>query len=175
VRAASAEVGVATGNLFPQLSLSASFGSAAFDRSKLFTGASTIWGATASLTQPLFHGGALWAQRKAAIASYDASLAQYRQTVLGAFQNVADALTALEQDALALQAAQNGANAAKQSFDDARNRYRLGATSYPLTLAGEQRWQNARVQQIQATAQRLVDTAALFQAMGEPNPRIVAP
>lgn len=168
VRAASAEVGVATGNLFPQLSLSASLGSAAFDRSKLFTGASTIWGATASLTQPIFHGGALWAQRKAAIASYDASLAQYRQTVLGAFQNVADTLTALEQDALALQAAQRGADAAKQSFDDARSRYRLGAASYPLTLAGEQRWQNARVQQIQATGQRLVDTAALFQAMGEP-------
>ncbi|WP_250901614.1 MULTISPECIES: efflux transporter outer membrane subunit [unclassified Dyella] len=173
VRAASAEVGVATGNLFPHLSLSASLGSAAFDRSKLFTGASTIWGATASLTQPIFHGGALWAQRKAAIASYDASLAQYRQTVLGAFQNVADTLTALEQDALALQAAQSGATSAKQSFDDARSRYRLGSVSYPMTLAGEQRWQNARLQEIQATAQRLVDTAALYQAMGEPANRSV--
>jgi NodT family efflux transporter outer membrane factor (OMF) lipoprotein len=174
VRAASAEVGIATGNLFPHLSLSASLGSAAFDKAKLFTGAGTIWGATASLTQPIFHGGALRAQRKAAIASYEAANAQYRQTVLGAFQNVADTLTALDQDALALQAAQSGAASARQSHDDAKRRYALGAASYPLTLATEQRWQNARVQEIQATALRLIDTAALFQAMGEPSADVAA-
>ena len=173
VRAASAEVGIATGNLFPHLSLSASLGSAAFDKAKLFTGAGTIWGATASLTQPIFHGGALWAQRKAAIASYEASNAQYRQTVLSAFQNVADTLTALNQDSLALQAAQSGAASARQSHDDAKRRYALGAASYPLTLATEQRWQNARVQEIEATALRLIDTAALYQAMGEPSVDVV--
>ena len=169
VRATSAQVGVATGNMFPHLSLSASLGSGAFDRAKLFTGAGTIWGATAGLTQPIFHGGALRAQRKAAIANYQAAIAQYQQTVLGAFQNVADTLTALEQDALALKAAQSGEASARQSNDDAQQRYRLGSVSYPLTLASEQRWQNARVQAIQATAARLIDTAALYQAMGTPD------
>ncbi|ULU24217.1 efflux transporter outer membrane subunit [Dyella terrae] len=169
VRAASAQVGVATGNMFPHLSLTASLGTGAFDSAKLFTGAGTIWGATAGITQPIFHGGALRAQRKAAVASYEASISQYRQTVLGAFQNVADTLTALDQDALALRAAQNGEVSARQSFDDTQRRYRLGSASYPVTLASESGWQNARVQAIQATATRLIDTAALYQAMGTPN------
>jgi NodT family efflux transporter outer membrane factor (OMF) lipoprotein len=168
VRAASAQIGVATGNMFPHLSLSASLGSAAFDRAKLFTGAGTIWGATAGLTQPIFHDGALRAQRKAAVANYEAAIAQYQQTVLGAFQNVADTLTALDQDALALQAAQSGEASAHQSHDDAQQRYRLGSAAYPLTVVSEQRWQNARVQTMQARAARLIDTAALFQAMGTP-------
>jgi NodT family efflux transporter outer membrane factor (OMF) lipoprotein len=169
VRAASAQVGVATGNMFPHFSLTASLGTGAFDSAKLFTGAGTIWGATAGITQPIFHGGALRAQRKAAVASYEASISQYRQTVLGAFQNVADTLTALNQDALALRAAQNGEVSARQSFDDAQRRYRLGSASYPATLATESGLQNARVQAIQATATRLVDTAALYQAMGTPS------
>jgi NodT family efflux transporter outer membrane factor (OMF) lipoprotein len=168
VHAASAQVGVATANLFPHLSLSASTGSAAFNRAMLFTGAGSIWGVGASLTQPIFHGGALIAQRKAAIADYNAALAQYRQTVLNAFQNVADTLTALDQDALALQSAQSAATSAGQSFKDAGTRYRLGSVAYPATVLSEQQWQNARLGEIRAKAARLADTAALFQAMGVP-------
>jgi NodT family efflux transporter outer membrane factor (OMF) lipoprotein len=167
VHAASAQVGVATANLFPRISLSASLGSAAFKKSALFTGAGAIWSAGASLAQPIFHGGALRAQRKAAIANYAASVDQYKQTVLNAFQNVADSLTALNQDALTLQASQAVAAAAGQSFNDAGARYRLGAVSYPTTVASEQRWQSAKLSEIQARATRLVDTAALFQAMGD--------
>jgi len=168
VRAASAQVGVATANMFPHVSLSASLGSASFKDSQLFTGSTSIWGVGLSLAQPIFHGGALRAQRKAAIAEYDASVSQYRQTVLNAFQNVADTLTALQQDALALQAAQAASGAAGQSHADTQSRYRLGAVSYPATLLSEQRWQNARLTDIQASAARLIDTAALYQAMGEP-------
>jgi NodT family efflux transporter outer membrane factor (OMF) lipoprotein len=167
VHAASAQVGVATANLFPRISLSASIGSAAFKESALFTGAGAIWSAGASLAQPIFHGGALRAQRKAAIANYDASVAQYKQTVLNAFQNVADSLTALNQDALALQASQAASAAAGQSFTDTGSRYQLGAVSYPTTIVSEQRWQNAKLSEIQSRANRLVDTAALFQAMGD--------
>jgi NodT family efflux transporter outer membrane factor (OMF) lipoprotein len=175
VHAASAQVGVATANLFPHLSLSATLGNAAFNRAMLFTGAGSIWSAGASLTQPIFHGGALMAQRKAAIAQYDAAIAQYQQTVLNAFQNVADTLTALDQDALALQSAQSAATLAGQSFNDIDARYRLGAAAYPSTLASEQQWQNARLAEIRARAARLTDTAALFQAMGVPPPaRLVA-
>lgn len=166
VHGAAAAVGVATANLFPRVSLSASLGTGAFRSADLFTGAGQIWSGGLSLTQPLFHGGALRAERKAAIARYDASLSQYRQTVLNAFQNVADSLVALQQDALALQAAQAAASAAQQSHTDLQARYRLGAVPYPSTLASEQRWQNARLTDIQAQAARLVDTAALYQAMG---------
>ncbi|WP_266159644.1 efflux transporter outer membrane subunit [Dyella silvatica] len=166
VHAASAQVGVATANLFPHISLSASLGSAAFRRAALFTGAGSIWSAGVSLTQPIFHGGALLAQRKAAVASYDAALAQYRQTVLHAFEDVADSLTALNQDALTLQSAQAAATAAQESFKNTDARYRLGSAAYPTTVLGEQRWQNAKLSEIQARAARLADTAALFQAMG---------
>ncbi|MFC4762006.1 efflux transporter outer membrane subunit [Dyella koreensis] len=166
VHAASAQVGVATANMFPRISLSASLGTAAFKTANLFTGVGEVWSVGAAFAQPLFHGGALRAQRKAAIANYDASVSQYKQTVLNAFQNVADSLVALNQDALALQSAQSAASAARESFDHSQARYKLGAVSYPTTLASEQRWQNARLSDIQATAARLSDTAALFQAMG---------
>jgi NodT family efflux transporter outer membrane factor (OMF) lipoprotein len=168
VHAASAQVGVATANLFPHISLSASLGSAAFKPADLFTAAGSIWSAGVSLSQPIFHGGALLAQRRAAIADYDAALAQYRQAVLNAFQNVADTLTALDQDALTLQAATNEATAASQSFADADARYRLGAVSYPEAVLSEQHLQSAKLSEIQARAARMSDTAALFQSMGTP-------
>ncbi|HEX7816270.1 efflux transporter outer membrane subunit [Dyella sp.] len=174
LREASAGVGLATANLFPHISLSATKGSAAFKDSALFSAGSGIWSAGLSLTQPIFHGGALIAERKAAIASYDASMAQYRQTVLNAFQNVADTLVALEQDGHALQAAQASAAAAQDAFAESQSRYRLGAVAYPVTLSNEQRYQNARVAAIQTTAVRLADTAALFQAMGESYPTDVS-
>jgi NodT family efflux transporter outer membrane factor (OMF) lipoprotein len=168
VHAASAQVGVATANLFPHISLSAAIGTAAFKPSNVFTGAGSIWSAGVGLTQPIFHGGALMAQRKAAIANYDAALAQYQQAVLHAFQNVADTLTALNQDALALQAARSEATIAAQSFTDTDARYRLGAVSYPEAVLSEQHLQNAKLAEIQARATRMTDTAALFQAMGTP-------
>lgn len=174
VHAASAQVGVATANLFPHISLSASLGSAAFKPSDVFTSAGSIWSAGLSLTQPIFHGGALLAQRRAAIASYNGALAQYQQAVLNAFQNVADTLTALNQDALALQSAQDAARAAEQSFTDADARYRLGAVSYPTAVLSEQHWQSAKLAEIQARAARLADTAALFQAMGVPSATTLA-
>jgi NodT family efflux transporter outer membrane factor (OMF) lipoprotein len=168
VHAASAQVGVATANLFPHISLSAALGSAAFKPANLFTASGSIWSAGVSLTQPIFHGGALMAQRKAAMASYNASLAQYQQAVLNAFQNVADTLTALNQDALTLQAATDEAAAASQSFTDTDARYRLGAVSYPEAVISEQHLQSAKLSEIQARAARMSDTAALFQSMGTP-------
>lgn len=168
VHAASAQVGVATANLFPHISLSATLGSAAFQPANLFTASGSIWSAGVSLTQPIFHGGALMAQRKAAIANYNAALAQYQQAVLSAFQNVADTLTALNQDALTLQAATTEATVASQSFTDTDARYRLGAISYPEAVLSEQHLQSAKLSEIQARAARMSDTAALFQAMGTP-------
>jgi NodT family efflux transporter outer membrane factor (OMF) lipoprotein len=174
VHAASAQVGVATANLFPQISLSATLGTEGFKPSTLFTSAGSVWSAGLSLAQPIFHGGELIAKRKAAIEDYDAAIANYQQTVLNAFQNVADTLTALNQDAATLQAAQIAAKAAQQTFANADARYRLGGTSYPTMVQSEQHWQNARLTEIQARASRLADTAALFQAMGTPQPETLA-
>lgn len=170
VHAASAQVGVATANLFPQISLSATLGSEGFKPSSL----ASVWSAGLSLTQPIFHGGELIAKRKAAIASYNAAISDYQQTVLNAFQNVADTLTALNQDALTLQAAQVQAEAAEQSFANADARYRLGGVSYPSMVLSEQHWQSAKLTEIQARASRLSDTAALFQAMGMPQANTLA-
>ena len=170
VHAASAQVGVATANLFPHISLSATLGTEGFKPSTLFTAAGSVWSAGLSLTQPIFHGGELIARRKAAIADYNAAIADYQQTVLNAFQNVADTLTALNQDAAELRATQTAAQAAAQTFSHANARYRLGSVSYPTMVLSEQHWQNAKLTEIQARASRLADTAALFQAMGTPQP-----
>jgi NodT family efflux transporter outer membrane factor (OMF) lipoprotein len=170
VRGASAQVGAATAELFPQITLFAAGGSAAFDSASLFSSASSMWSLGSGLTQPIFHGGALRAKRRAAIAAYEAAIAQYRQTVLNAFQNVGDTLAALDQDALTVRSAHDAAALASMTFADSEARYRLGALSHPLEVAGEQNWQNAKLLEIEATANRLTDTAALFQAMGDAPP-----
>jgi NodT family efflux transporter outer membrane factor (OMF) lipoprotein len=168
VHGAAAQVGIATANLFPRITLSATYGSASFHADSLFTGPAAVWSAGASVAQPIFHGRALLAQRRAAVANYEASVSQYQQTVLNAFQNVADTLIALNQDALAQQAARGAAGAARESFNENDHRYQLGAVSYPARIASEQRWQSATLSEIQDTASRLIDTAALFQAVGAP-------
>ena len=175
VRAAAAQVGVATADLFPHISLFASTGIAASGTASLFGSSSPIWDVGAGLIQPIFQGGALRAERRAALAAYHAAIAQYRQTALNAFKNVADTLAALDQDAWSLRASQSAASLAEQSFTVTQARYQLGAVSFPVTVAVEQRWRNAKLSEIQATATRLIDTAALFQAMGEaPEVTVVA-
>ncbi|WP_179404607.1 efflux transporter outer membrane subunit [Burkholderia guangdongensis] len=166
--AAAAEVGVATAQMFPQLSLSASMGQGGFSWPMLLSGAGAIWSAGASLSQPLFHGGALLAQRRAANANYDAAVEQYKQTVLAAFQNVADTLASLDNDAQALDASSRAALAAQGAFDDASARVRLGALPPSAARASELQYRNARLDEIRATGARLTDTARLFQAMGTP-------
>ncbi|OLL30720.1 RND transporter [Burkholderia sp. SRS-W-2-2016] len=168
LKAAAADVGVATAQMFPSLSLSASMGQGGFSWPVAMSGAGAIWSIGASLSQPLFHGGALLAQRRAAVDSYDASVSQYKQTVLAAFQNVADTLAALDHDAQSLDAANVAARSAQSVFDDTAARYRLGALPVASTRSSEQQWRNAQLDEIRYTSARLTDTAALFQAMGNP-------
>ncbi|MEM5439847.1 efflux transporter outer membrane subunit [Paraburkholderia diazotrophica] len=168
LKAAAAEVGVATAQMFPSLTLNASMGQGGFSWPVAVSGAGAIWSLGASLTQPIFHGGALFAQRRAAVASYEASVSQYKQTVLTAFQNVADTLAALEHDAQSLDAAHIAAQTAQRSFDETSARYRLGAVPVTAARASEQQYRNARLDEIRYTGARLNDTAALFQAMGNP-------
>ena len=171
LKAAAGDVGVATAQMFPSLSLTASMGQGGFSWPLALSGAGALWSIGASLSQPIFHGGALVAQRRAAVDAYDAATAQYRQTVLAAFQNVADTLAALEHDAQSLDAANVAARSAQGVFDETSARYRLGAVPESTARSSEQQYRNARLDEIRYTGARLSDTAALFQAMGNPPPQ----
>jgi NodT family efflux transporter outer membrane factor (OMF) lipoprotein len=163
---ASAAIGVATANLYPQFQLSGTYGSSALHARDLFRTATNFWSVGAALTQPIFNGGALRAQQRVAVAAYDAAAAQYRSTVLGAFQNVADALRALEFDANALQTQANAESLAKQSLELTTQQFRAGAVSYVTLLSAQQAWLQTHTALVQAQAARYADTAALFQALG---------
>jgi NodT family efflux transporter outer membrane factor (OMF) lipoprotein len=163
---ASALIGVATANLYPQITLSGSIGSAALQAGSLFGPGSGLWSIAAGLLQPVFNGGALNARRRAAIAAYDQAAAQYRATVLTAFQNVADALRALDSDASALKAQADVEALARESLELATRQYELGAVSFLALLDAQRTYQQTRIGLAQAQAARYADTAALFQALG---------
>jgi NodT family efflux transporter outer membrane factor (OMF) lipoprotein len=166
LHAASAQVGVATANLYPQITLTGSYGSETTKLDNLFGSGSSIWNLGAGLLQPLFRGGELTAKRRAAVAAYDQAAAQYRSTVLQAFQNVADVLRALEDDARTLKAQSEAEAAARDTLDLTEKQFTLGAVSYLALLNAERQHQQAQISLVQAQAARFADTAALFQALG---------
>ena len=163
---ASAKVGVATASMFPQLTLSGSYGSVGTRTADLFTPSSEIWNLGAGLLQPIFRGGTLLHERRAAVAAYDKAAAQYRSTVLTAFRNVADTLRALQSDADALSAQSQAEQAASDSLKLAKDQFKAGAVSYVVLLNAEKAFEQARIGLVQAQATRYADTAALFQALG---------
>jgi NodT family efflux transporter outer membrane factor (OMF) lipoprotein len=168
VRATADEAGAATASMFPSLTLSASYGRGGFDWSTFSSPAGAIWSVGATITQPLFHGGALAARRRQYQASYEAAVAQYRETVLSAFRNVADTLVSLDADAQTLAQARRAADAADAAAQDAEARYRLGSAQFYTTLGARQQFHNARIQYLRARAARLADSASLFDSMGNP-------
>jgi NodT family efflux transporter outer membrane factor (OMF) lipoprotein len=164
LHAASAQIGVAIANMLPQLSLSASLGT--ISTGSLFQPGTGVWSLGGSLAQPLFEGGTLLHRKRATEAAFDAAAAQYRQTVLTAFQNVADTLRALQSDADALNAQLAAERAAADSLTVAQRQFALGAGTYLTLLNAEQTYQQAHITLVQAQAARFSDTAALFQALG---------
>jgi NodT family efflux transporter outer membrane factor (OMF) lipoprotein len=162
---ASADIGVATANLYPQITLTGSFGGESLRLADLFAGPS-VWSIGAGLLQPLFHGGALTARKRAAIAAYDQAAAQYRETVLLGFQNVADTLHALDDDARVLQAQASAEASARDGLALAERQFNLGAISYLTLLNAQRQFHLATIALTQAQANRYADTAALFQALG---------
>ena len=168
VRAAADEAGAATASMFPSLSLSASYGRGGFDWSTFSSPAGAIWGVGAQLTQPLFHGGALRARRGQYQANYEAAVSQYKLTVISAFRSVADALVSLEEDARTLSETRRAAEASRALEQDSESRYRLGSVPLFAVLSAREQYENAAVQDSRARAARLADSAALFDAMGEP-------
>jgi NodT family efflux transporter outer membrane factor (OMF) lipoprotein len=163
---ASAKIGIAIANRLPNIALTANAGSTAAAIDQLFTSGTGFWGIGAAATAPIFEGGTLLHQERAAKAAYVEAAEQYRSTVLTAFQNVADTLAALEQDADGLKAAAAAADAAKVTLDLAQRQLQDGYAGYLALLSAEQAYQQARISLVQAQANRYADTAALFQALG---------
>jgi NodT family efflux transporter outer membrane factor (OMF) lipoprotein len=163
---ASAKIGIATANRLPNIVLTANAGSSAAAMSQLFTSGTGFWGLGAEVTAPIFQGGTLLHQERAAKAAYVQALEQYRSTVLTAFQNVADTLTALEQDAEAVKAASAATDAAKITLDLAHRQWQDGYAGYLALLSAEQAAEQTQITLVQAQASRYADTAALFQALG---------
>lgn len=166
LHAASAQVGIATANRLPNIALTANAGSTALAIGQVFGPGTGFWNVGAGLLAPVFDGGALLHQQRGARAAYQQSAEEYRATVLTAFQNVADTLTALDQDADNLKASADAARAAQASLDLSRLQYKDGYAAYLTLLAAEQAYQQARINLVQAEANRFADTAALFLALG---------
>jgi NodT family efflux transporter outer membrane factor (OMF) lipoprotein len=163
---ASAQAGVATANLYPQLNLSGSIGSETVNASDLFKPGTAAWSIGGSLTQPLFHGGELIEKRKAAFADLDRAAAQYRDAVLSALQDVADTLRALESDARNLRVQADAEGLAARTLEIAHKQFEAGAISYPTLLSAQRQAAQALEARVQAEALRYADTAALLQALG---------
>ncbi|MDP9083469.1 MAG: efflux transporter outer membrane subunit, partial [Pseudomonadota bacterium] len=163
---ATAQIGVATANMLPQITLSGSYGGEAGKFSNLFTPESAVWSLAASLTQPIFKGGQLLHQQRAAVAAAQEAAANYQATVITAFQNVSNTLYALQADADALAAQTTAKLVAAESLHLVQAQYKSGAASYVQVLSSQQTYQTAAVALVKARAQRFADTAALFQALG---------
>jgi len=170
LHAATAAVGVADSNLYPQISLTASTGLQSNVLGNLFDGAGSVYGLAGSLVAPVFEGGTLRAQQRAARDALRASAANYEQTVLAAFGQVADSLEALEHDAQELEAQAHAQDAARENVDLTRKSYNEGNVGVLQVLDAERSYQNARLGYVRAQAQRYLDTVQLFLALGGSAP-----
>lgn len=162
----SAKIGVATAGLFPNISLSGSFGYNNQSLLDLFMSKGNIWSMAANFAQPLFHGGTLWYGRKAAIASYQKSLASYQQTVVSAFCQVADALSALQHDAELVTAQRQSLEAIDDALRLVTANYHAGLVNSQQVIIIESQQLQAKLAYLSALAQRYQDTVAFFVALG---------
>ena len=163
---ASAKIGVATALMFPSFSLNGTFGTSGTNFGNLTASSGKFWSIGPSATIPLFQGTTLWFGRKAAIDAYQQSRANYRQTVLSAFQQVADSLKALEHDAEALQAQVRAKHAAGEALKLLQVNYRAGLVDYLAVLTADVQYHETSIAYLQAVAERYQDTVALFVALG---------
>jgi NodT family efflux transporter outer membrane factor (OMF) lipoprotein len=159
---ASANVGVATANLYPQIVLSGSGGGIGTS----FVAGGDIWNAAVSLAQPIYNGGALRAGKRKAEAAYQEANSVYRQTVLQAFGQVADTLSAIGHDAETLKARSEAAAEAAASYRIAQGRYQAGGISELTLLEAERQQLQTALDLTSAAAARYADSATLFQALG---------
>jgi len=170
LRAANAAIGIATAQLYPSITLSASWTSAAAGSGALFSHSSSLWDVAAGLVAPVFNGGTLRARRNAAVDAYAAQLGTYRQTVLQAFSQVADVLHALDNDAALLAAQRKALDAAQATLDLTQQSFQAGQASFLQILEAQRLYEQARLGHVRAKAQRFLDTLGLYVAMGGSAP-----
>jgi NodT family efflux transporter outer membrane factor (OMF) lipoprotein len=166
MHSASADIGVAIANRLPQFTITAAYGGTSTMFSQMYANRNPFWSVVGNVAQSLFTGGTLLHQQRAAEAAFEQAAAQYRSTVITAFQNVADTLYALQTDAESLQAAVLAERAAKRTLDLTLKQQELGYANYLALLSARQAYQQALITRVQAQANRFADTAALFQALG---------
>ncbi len=166
LHSASANIGVATAAMFPDFTLSGAYGWSNNSLGNLVKNSSGIWNLGGGVVTPIFHGGTLWFRREAAIEAYNQSLANYRQTVLSAFEQVADTLRALENDADAVKSQSEALSTAEETMRLLQANYQSGTVGYLQMLIADAQYSQAKIGYLQALAQRLQDTVALFVALG---------
>jgi len=162
LHAASAAVGIATADLYPRISLSANIA----EQGLISGPAGAAWSLLGGITAPIFHGGALSAQRRAAQDAYQAAFAQYQQTVLTAFRQIADTLHALQNGADAVTAQRQALNSATQALGLGRDAYVAGTTTILQVLDAQRLRQLAELSLVQARTERFLQTVNLFVAAG---------
>jgi NodT family efflux transporter outer membrane factor (OMF) lipoprotein len=170
LHAATSAVGVAQSNLYPKIQLTASVGQQSLKADRLFDGANNAWSIIGGLTAPIFDGGTLRAEKRAAVDAMHASAATYEQTVLEAFAQVADLLGGLDHDSEQLDAQDHAQQAAQSSLELARISYKEGNAGVLQVLDAERSYQQARLGYVRAVAQRYLDTVQLFLALGGTYP-----
>jgi len=166
LHSANAEIGVATAALLPSFTLNGTYGVNSTSTDDLLKKSSSFWSLGPDVDVPLFHGGTLMFQRKAAVEAYRQSLANYRQTVLTAFAQVADTLRALEHDAETLRAQSQALDTAAEALRLININYQAGTVNYLDVLNANNQFYQTKIAYLQATAQRFQDTVALFVALG---------
>ncbi|MEO8813112.1 MAG: efflux transporter outer membrane subunit [Caulobacteraceae bacterium] len=164
LHAATARVGVASANLYPDIRLVAGLTQTALTPGSIFSYGATGWNFGTGLTAPILNGGALRADRRAAEAQARASLALYRQTVLQAFVQVADVLTALAHDDDRIAALSDARSSAQAGLADARTAYRLGGGAALQLVQAQRQLDRALLNLTQARGQRLGDIVGLYAA-----------
>ena len=165
IHAASAQIGVADANLFPLFTVSGNVTNSANAVGAFFSG-NPAWSLFAGLTAPIFRGGTLRAQERAAYDQFDRATAQYKSTVLNAFANVADVLSALTLDAETLKTQLYAEQTAEQSLEIIQEQFQAGAIAYLALLDAQRTYEQARIALVIAQSNRFADTVALFQALG---------
>jgi NodT family efflux transporter outer membrane factor (OMF) lipoprotein len=172
LHAATSAVGVAQSNLYPKIELTASVGQQSLKVDQLFDRANNAWSIIAGFTAPIFDGGTLRAEKRAAVDAMHASAATYEQTVLEAFAQVADLLEGLDHDVEQLDAQDHAQQAAQSSLELARISYKEGNAGVLQVLDAERSYQQARLGYVRAVAQRYLDTVQLFLALGGTTPSV---
>jgi NodT family efflux transporter outer membrane factor (OMF) lipoprotein len=166
LHAANAQVGVAVAAMLPQFSITGTLGGNADQIPWLFRSGGSFWTIIGGVTQPIFEGGTLLHDKRAAQAALKQAAAQYQSTVIAAYQNIADTLHASLSDADTLAGAVEAESASKVTYDLTRRQMELGYVNYLALLSAETTYQQALLTRVQAQATRYGDTIALFQALG---------